>query len=581
MFTSRIRSRLGWIGAGLALFVLGTVGGASWLCVDPAVAQSGSALRDDLPAGVFPDSLPETTPGSSVHTEVPDKTRRDFHSDCFASGCHAQLRELPWLHAPFAVKGCQACHVLNGPAGLHKFKPTQPLEEICSSCHLPREPKAVRHEPFAKSQCYTCHNPHGGPNKLFHQESSLALLCASCHDGKEHDGKVVSAGPRAVAFPHEPAADGDCVGCHFSHQSDYEDLLVRETKRDLCLGCHRKMIPMASAFDGQADGFQLPETLPVGQTFDVKRLSRVGDIPDPRSPDSLCYYVTGPLKNVDLPRSTQADDLASTTHLVLVHKPVISDCGACHASHGSAHKGMVKEEQKKLCLSCHKEIAERLPAARSHHEKAMAEGGCDLCHAGHGGLFGDLLREPARKTCLSCHDKPIQMPGGREVADIQAQIHGAQAIHEPVREDCGACHFMHASPEPKLLRGRYVEDNYVQYTAETYGLCLSCHNDDYVEDEFTTVTKFRDGARNLHFLHVHDERGRSCVNCHDSHASPRASLISETIRFGPNKWPMPIDYVKTTTGGSCSAGCHRKLAYDREHPVNPENPSSEEWSASQ
>jgi len=46
------------------------------------------------------------------------------------------------------------------------------------------------------------------------------------------------------------------------------------------------------------------------------------------------------------------------------------------------------------------------------------------------------------------------------------------------------------------------------------------------EPETRTLTNFRDGARNLHFLHVNKAvRGRTCRACHEVHASkqPRQS----------------------------------------------------------
>jgi predicted negative regulator of RcsB-dependent stress response len=34
-------------------------------------------------------------------------------------------------------------------------------------------------------------------------------------------------------------------------------------------------------------------------------------------------------------------------------------------------------------------------------------------------------------------------------------------------------------------------------------------------------------------------------------------------------WQMPMRFEQTPSGGSCYPGCHRRLAYDREHPVAP------------
>jgi hypothetical protein len=77
-----------------------------------------------------------------------------------------------------------------------------------------------------------------------------------------------------------------------------------------------------------------------------------------------------------------------------------------------------------------------------------------------------------------------------------------------------------------------------------------------------TLTGFRDGDRNLHFLHVNKEkRGRTCRACHELHAAENSVQIRQEVSYG--KWLMPINFTKEETGGSCHPGCHRIKAYDR------------------
>jgi predicted CXXCH cytochrome family protein len=86
--------------------------------------------------------------------------------------------------------------------------------------------------------------------------------------------------------------------------------------------------------------------------------------------------------------------------------------------------------------------------------------------------------------------------------------------------------------------------------------------------ETTIYTEFRNGNRNLHFVHVADTRkGRTCRTCHESHASTGKKLISEEgMPFGD--WKVQIRFSQTATGGSCAPGCHRPFNYDREEPVD-------------
>jgi hypothetical protein len=74
-------------------------------------------------------------------------------------------------------------------------------------------------------------------------------------------------------------------------------------------------------------------------------------------------------------------------------------------------------------------------------------------------------------------------------------------------------------------------------------------------------TNFRDGTRNLHYVHVNREKARNCTTCHDIHGSKYVHLIAEKVAFG--KWEMPMKFDVNETGGSCSTGCHKKLNYNR------------------
>ena len=429
----------------------------------PTGAESTSGLH-----GAIPDSIPDTTPGLPPRSTVRDKTRRDFGPNCFEGGCHAQLRETRWLHGPLAVGACQACHLEEGPAEQHRYRPARAKGDLCTPCHAPREPRLVRHEPFARSECVLCHNPHGGTNKALLVEPSLTRLCDRCHDGQEHGGKVIADGPREVAYPHEPVAKGDCAGCHVSHQSDHQYLLVREPQRDLCLGCHRQMIPLAGAHDGRASGYVLPEPLPIDTTPAGAGLLAEGVIPLAPPPDSAFYYVTGPLEGGPPPEPAAADTSDDfVTQLVLVHQPVTADCGACHAAHGSNTEDMLLDEPPHLCVGCHEDLVNRLAVASTHHAGALDVKACSFCHAGHSSPYPHLLVRSSRDLCLSCHNGPLAATDGRRIPGIQGGAADVHATHDPTAQACVACHLSHASSERRLLRPQHLARSD----------CVSCHHE--------------------------------------------------------------------------------------------------------
>jgi hypothetical protein len=81
-------------------------------------------------------------------------------------------------------------------------------------------------------------------------------------------------------------------------------------------------------------------------------------------------------------------------------------------------------------------------------------------------------------------------------------------------------------------------------------------------EKTATLTSFRNGDRNLHYLHVNrKDKGRTCSTCHEMHGSNLPGQMAESVPFG--QWTLPINYVKQSNGGSCGPGCHVHQSYDR------------------
>jgi predicted CXXCH cytochrome family protein len=246
-----------------------------------------------------------------------------------------------------------------------------------------------------------------------------------------------------------------------------------------------------------------------------------------------------------------------------VHAPVKDKCINCHNPHGSTtSKFFLNQDQFSLCLSCHinqeknpNEIPQ-ISIARMPH-KPVIEGRCTGCHTPHASNFKKLLKDGPQETklCFSCHKEKA------------AEIKNASFIHGPIREGlCTACHTPHGSDSSYLLKYYYVRTFYNPFNPELYALCFKCHKETLVLDErTTTLTNFRNGDRNLHYLHVNREKGRTCVACHEVHAGVQEKQIRSSTPFGD--WSIPIQFVKTPTGGKCLVSCHVLREYDRENPV--------------
>jgi predicted CXXCH cytochrome family protein len=244
------------------------------------------------------------------------------------------------------------------------------------------------------------------------------------------------------------------------------------------------------------------------------------------------------------------------------HQPVQEDCAACHHPHGTDHPDSLLEPAQALCLGCHDEIGEKVNGSTVQH-KAGAEGEtCLGCHLPHASQYSRLLVSESAKLCLSCHDKEYPREKGRPVANIAAEMKEFPNHHGPVREmNCEGCHEPHGSAHFRLLTQEYPARFYAPFDEKNYEFCFACHERDIVRQEKTTVTNFRDGERNLHYLHVKRKKGRTCRACHAVHASNQPHHLRETTPFG--KWELPVGYSKTPDGGTCASGCHQELGYAR------------------
>jgi predicted CXXCH cytochrome family protein len=267
----------------------------------------------------------------------------------------------------------------------------------------------------------------------------------------------------------------------------------------------------------------------------------------------------------------------------IVHKPAGEGCLECHDAHASDRANLLGSPVRKLCFSCHEDVQMTVESAETPHGALAEIGECMNCHDAHASGHKHLLRAVTRSLCLECHDRDIQTPGGiipdmTRILDTGNKLHGPFTIN-----DCAVCHQIHGGTRPRLLKEAFPSSFYLAFREESYELCFSCHDPSLATAAQTDrLTGFRDGERNLHFVHVNREaRGRTCQACHEIHAGDSEMHIRDTIVFGD--WSIPIGFSKTATGGSCSPGCHGTYAYDRrdpaginKYPWNPPEPQSEE-----
>ncbi|MCL5023597.1 MAG: cytochrome C [Nitrospirae bacterium] len=409
-------------------------------------------------------------------------------------------------------------------SGLFLFQTPAVSEEGCvtAQCH-PTLLKGKDVHPAAQGGCDTCHEstakPHPQPGKkTFKLVQEPPALCAMCHTPFGKKPNI-----------HPPVKDGMCTTCHNPHSSDQQKLLAQPMK-DLCLTCHSDKASFkylhGPASAGDCTACHTPHE------SDNKRLL-LKEQPD------LCFGCH--------------TDMQEALKKKTVHPAVLGGCTSCHNPHGGPYKKFLSAEGEKLCAQCHAEMVEKIGKAKVVHPAVMLEKGCATCHSPHAGDNEKLLVKSGKDLCFECHKDVIKK--------------NMTVIHGPIKAGgCTPCHSPHASQYDKLLVKEFPEDMYVPYTDNEYELCFSCHNRDLLRyPETSFATGFRDGERNLHYLHVNKkDKGRSCKICHNIHGGTNPKLIADSAPFG--KWALPIKFTKTDTGGRCAPGCHKPYSYDRKTP---------------
>lgn len=423
---------------------------------------------------------------------------------------------------------------------------------LTTTCHPTLVSVKTPHSPAKDGDCTACHLKKEVTHPLTGKQSFVliatgAKLCATCHDpiGKK---KTI----------HPPAKEGECLSCHQPHGSDFPILLTVGTDRaKLCLDCHdaapyTQKFPHSPIASGACNACHAPHE------SDEKSL------------------LNGPLRELCL--KCHADFDKGLKEATNIHGPVrVSPCTACHDPHSSQNAYLLKVTAPELCFQCHKTLQDKLLKTQNPHRPVVQQGGCSNCHATHYSKAKRLLSTGEMDLCLGCHG--TDNLGTPPLRNIKKDLAGKKFVHGPIAAGkCTGCHDPHASGMFRLLTGPYPETIYAPYKEGAYDFCLKCHNKYLLKYPDTTVyTGFRNGNRNLHYVHVVNSRkGRTCRICHEPHAANGPKLTNtDGARFGA--WQIPFRLELTESGGRCSSGCHKPLAYDRTTPVTYTSPISKKF----
>lgn len=425
------------------------------------------------------------------------------------------------------------CLLVGGPseaAEKRKAPTTVDPKAACATaeCHTKVAERRYVHEPVSKGECRECHAQKGRAHKF--TMVSGRQLCRKCHDS------VVTK-----PITHQPVEN--CFECHRPHDSKTRGLIKFGSQKELCFECHEDEI--------------LDEKVKHGPAW-VGACSMCHDPHSATQPKLL--NAAGP-KLCEQCHEQMAEAISTAKS---VHNPVSKNCTLCHNPHSGPFAKMLPAEPSGVCEECHDEIYEQIEEAAVDHEPVISGDRCLNCHAAHASNAAPSLKAPQAELCLSCHNKPVKS-GKKELTDIKALLDKNRDWHGPIREgNCAGCHQPHSSENFRLLLKVYPPQFYSAFDPAKYALCFECHEETMVAEPLTrALTEFRDGDRNLHFLHINKaNRGRTCRACHEVHASTHARHIRDEVPYGD--WALPINFEKTETGGSCQPGCHPISPYDRD-----------------
>ncbi|MEK6701950.1 MAG: cytochrome c3 family protein [Planctomycetota bacterium] len=437
---------------------------------------------------------------------------------------------LCWVALSLAAAGHARAQVAGAPK---PAVPTLTPQSCTAECHLPIAKHTFRHSQTA-ADCAVCHVQVG--EKAAHKFSLATAkedLCLKCHQlpVEKHS--------------HAPVTERKCMECHDPHGSEHKAELKGDPNKDLCLKCHNDQFMKKPFVHG-----------PVAA-------GACATCHKPHSSEHPKLLLNADANTLCLACHAETGKAEAGVH---IHKALEQGCVKCHDPHASTHKFQLLDAVPKLCMSCHKDKFDQITSgAMVVHGAITDEGGCTTCHEPHQSKLPGLQRGNQPETCLKCHDKPLMAPDGKMLTNMSTLLAANPEKHGPIREGhCTVCHDPHAGKKFRLLTEDYPDKFYSPFSLDLYKLCFKCHSPDLVlKQNGQGLTQFRDGNRNLHALHVNQEKGRTCRACHEVHASKRPAHIRESVPFGSSNWMIEINFQKSDAGGSCSPGCHVPKTYTR------------------
>ncbi len=189
----------------------------------------------------------------------------------------------------------------------------------------------------------------------------------------------------------------------------------------------------------------------------------------------------------------------------------------------------LKAKEPALCLECHASSGKDL--APAHNNQPLGKSKCTGCHNPHSSDIPKILLKfshgpYAARLCSACHPAPVDGEVGLTAANVdslcynchanfKAEMAGAGSRHKLLSQSnrsCMECHDPHAANQEYDLKKPAQE------------LCVSCHDEPPKQTAQGDAPLMTAAGTDLQYLklsskYVHEPARKSCLICHDAHAS--------------------------------------------------------------
>jgi len=234
-------------------------------------------------------------------------------------------------------------------------------------------------------------------------------------------------------------------------------------------------------------------------------------------------------------------------------------CVACHLDCdrlSPAHQKeppayFLKTKEPELCLECHASPGKK-DLSPAHDNQPLGKSRCTGCHDPHSSDTPKILLKFAHgpyaaRLCSACHPAPVDGKVGLTAENVdslcyhchtsfKAEMAGMESRHTLFSQSdrsCMECHDPHASNQEYDLKRPAQE------------LCVSCHDEPQTRSAggdrpFLTADGKEMRYLKLSSTYVHEPAKKSCLICHDAHASRFPKELRVSLRdtctgcHGPN-----------------------------------------------